>query len=172
MECRRIWGKQIIWDLKVTEELVELCHIDYGKYVLDVGCGVGITACNLSERHGCRVIGVDMSDRMIAWGLKKGRKERVSRIDSNSEQRTRKTTFGDALFDVVICESVTVFLDKQQAVSEYVRVAKLGDTSGLMRTRGYGLRRQRSWLHISIAQWLKRRFSLLTSGQNCWKSPD
>ena len=55
----------------------------------------------------------------------------MSRIDSNSEQRTRKTTFGDALFDAVICESVTVFLDKQQAVSEYVRVAKLGGYVGL-----------------------------------------
>ena len=30
--------------LKATKELIELCHIDKGKYVLEVGCGVGKTS--------------------------------------------------------------------------------------------------------------------------------
>jgi len=117
--------------LKATEELAELCHIDNGKCVLDVGCGVGITACYLAERHGCRVVGVDISDRMIAWAQKRAKREGV---EDRLEFRTadaQNLPFGDALFDAVICESVTVFLDKQRAVSEYVRVAKPGGYVGL-----------------------------------------
>jgi SAM-dependent methyltransferase len=117
--------------LKATEELAELCHIDNGKYVLDVGCGVGITACYLVKTHGCRVVGVDISDRMIAWAQKRAKKEGV---EDRLEFRTadaQNLPFGDALFDAVICESVTVFPDKQRAVSEYVRVAKPGGYVGL-----------------------------------------
>ena len=51
--------------VEATEKLVELCHIEAGKYVLDVGCGAGATAVYLTKRHGCRVAGVDISERMI-----------------------------------------------------------------------------------------------------------
>jgi len=34
--------------LGATEALVELCHIGEGKYVLDVGCGTGLTPCFLA----------------------------------------------------------------------------------------------------------------------------
>ena len=64
--------------LKATEELIELCHIDKGKYVLDVGCGVGMTPCYLAGKYGCRVVGIDNYNRMIEranerakrWGWK------------------------------------------------------------------------------------------------------
>jgi len=46
-----------------TEELIELCHIGEGKHVLDVGCGVGVTPCFIAKRYGCRVVGVDISER-------------------------------------------------------------------------------------------------------------
>ena len=104
--------------LKATEELVELCHIDNSKYLLDVGCGVGITACYLAERHGCRVVGVDISDSMIAWAQKRAKREGVGdRLEFRTAD-AQNLPFGDALFDAVVCESVTVFLDKQRAVSE------------------------------------------------------
>jgi len=51
--------------LRATKELVELCHIDKDTYVLDVGCGVGMTTCYIAEHYGCRVVGVDLSERMI-----------------------------------------------------------------------------------------------------------
>ena len=37
--------------LKATKELLELCCIGEGKYVLDVGCGVGMTPCYIAERY-------------------------------------------------------------------------------------------------------------------------
>ena len=36
--------------LKTTRELIELCHIDKDTYVLDVGCGVGMSACYIAKK--------------------------------------------------------------------------------------------------------------------------
>lgn len=51
--------------LRATRELVELCHIDSDKYVLDVGCGTEKTACYIAEVYGCRVVGIDFLEKMI-----------------------------------------------------------------------------------------------------------
>lgn len=64
-----------IGGLQATEELIELCHIDQGKYVLDVGCGVGVTPRYLAKRHGCRVVGVDISKRMIKRSKERAKRE-------------------------------------------------------------------------------------------------
>ncbi len=118
--------------LKATRKLAELCHIDKGKCILDVGCGVGITTCYIAKKYGCSVVGIDISERMIAWA-----KERVKRenIESRVEllvTDAQNLPFNDNLFDVVIGESITTFLeDKQKAVSEYVRVTKPGGYVGL-----------------------------------------
>ncbi len=50
-----------IGDMVSTEELIEACHIDESKYVLDVGCRVGLTPCYLPRTYGCHVVGVDVT---------------------------------------------------------------------------------------------------------------
>lgn len=118
--------------LKATKELVELCHINKDKYVLDVGCGIGITPCYIAEKYGSRVVGVDLSEKMIERS-----KERAKRKGAENKVEFRvadaqNLPFEEALFDAVIGESVTAFPeDKQKAVSEYVRVTKPGGYVGL-----------------------------------------
>ena len=43
----------------------ELCRLHAGSVVLDYGCGIGRLAKAVIERHGCTVIGVDASTRML-----------------------------------------------------------------------------------------------------------
>lgn len=115
-----------------TDELVALCHLGAGQYVLEVGCGLGRTACYLAEELGCRVVGVDLNGKMIERA-----KERAERrgLENQVEFRVadaRDLPFQAALFDAVIDESVTGFVgDKPRAVGEYVRVAKAGGYVGL-----------------------------------------
>ena len=52
--------------MEATRELIKLCCIGDGHYVLDVGCGVGATPCYLAKTIDCRVMGVDLVDKMIA----------------------------------------------------------------------------------------------------------
>ena len=118
--------------LKATKELIELCHIDKGKYVLDVGCGVGATPCYLAKKYGCRVVGVDISERMIDRANERAKREGVEHRVEFRVADAQNLPFEDALFDVVIGESVTSFVkDKERAVSEYVRVMKPGGYVGL-----------------------------------------
>ena len=118
--------------LKATRELIELCHIDKDTYVLDVGCGTGATPCYLAKMHGCRVVGVDISEGMIDRSNERARREGVENSVKFRVADAQNLPFEDALFDVVISESITTFLeDKERAVSEYVRVKKSGGYVGL-----------------------------------------
>ena len=118
--------------LKATEELIELCHIDEGKYVLDVGCGVGVTPCYLAKRHSCRVVGVDIRQKMIDRSNERAEREGVEDGVEFRVADVQNLPFKDDLFDAVIGESVIAFPeDKQRAVNECVRVTKLGGYVGL-----------------------------------------
>lgn len=124
-----------IGGLQATEELIELCHIAQGKYVLDVGCGVGVTPCYLTKRHGCRVVGVDISKRMIKRSKERAKREGVEDSVKFRVADAQDLPFEDDLFDAVYTESVTVFpKDKQRAVNEYRRVTKPGGYVGLNET--------------------------------------
>lgn len=107
--------------LNATEELAEACHINNDAYVLDVGCGIGQTACHLAKSYGCRVAGVDLSEQMIDLSRKRASREGVAdRLEFRTADAQR-LPFEGGLFDVVICESVTAFLDDpQKGVREYV----------------------------------------------------
>lgn len=118
--------------LEATRELVELCHISEGKYVLDVGCASGKTACYIAKRYGCRVVGVDILERMIERSSERAKREGVEDRVESSVADAQNLPFQDNVFDVVIGEFITGLLeDKQRATSEYVRVIKPGGCVGL-----------------------------------------
>jgi len=118
--------------LEATEELIELCHIGEGKYVLDVGCGAGVTPSFIVKKYGCRVVGVDISERMIERSKERTKREGVADRVELRVADAQDLPFEDDLFDAVITESVTAFPeDKQRAVNEYVRVTKPGGYVGL-----------------------------------------
>jgi arsenite methyltransferase len=117
---------------ETTKELIDLCHVDKDAYVLDVGCGVGATACYMAKTHGCRVVGVDLRESMVARSNERARKEGVEALVEFRVADAQALPFDDALFDVVICESVATFIeDKERVVSEYWRVVKPGGHVGL-----------------------------------------
>ncbi len=118
--------------LGASEELVELCHIGEGSYVLDVGCGAGQTPCYLARRHGCSVVGVDILEAMIERSRERAEREGVTDKVEFRVADALDLPFEDDAFDAVITESVTVFPeDKERAISEYARVTKTGGYVGL-----------------------------------------
>ena len=133
------FGVQAFWGvtkhmggLKATDELVELCHIDEGKYVLEVGSGVGMTACYIAKRHGCRVVGVDLSEGMVEWSRRRAKNDGLEDRVEFRVADAENLPFENDLFDAVISESVTVFVEeKHRAISEYARVTKPGGYVGL-----------------------------------------
>ena len=118
--------------LEATNKLAELCRISNGKQVLDVGCGVGQTACYLVKKYGCKVIGVDLNERMVNRSIERAKNKGITNKTEFWVADAQELPFDDNLFDAVITESVTAFPeDKQKTVNEYARVTKTGGYIGL-----------------------------------------
>jgi ubiquinone/menaquinone biosynthesis C-methylase UbiE len=48
-----------------TDRLIKKANIKRGSKVLDVGCGLGKTACRLASELGCKVTGIDIMPKMV-----------------------------------------------------------------------------------------------------------
>ena len=124
-----------IGGIEATERLIALCHIGKDSYVLDVGSGVGITPCFIAKKYGCRVVGVDISAKMVERSLERASRSKVADLVEFRVADAQDLPFETAVFDAVITESVTAFPeDKQKAVDEYVRVTRPGGYVGLNET--------------------------------------
>jgi SAM-dependent methyltransferase len=68
--------------------------------VLDVGCGTGNYAAALTEATGCRVFGVDPSQRMLDWARD------AAPWESLAQSSAENLPFTDDAFDVVMSTDV------------------------------------------------------------------
>ncbi len=131
-----------IGGIAATEALIDLCHIGRESYILDVGCGVGATACFIAKKVGCRVVGVDILEKMVERSRERAARQKLTHRVEFKVADAQNLPFEDNLFDAVLTESVTAFPeDKQKAVSEYARVTKPGRYVGLNET---------AWLKVPV----------------------
>lgn len=132
-ELQASWGlTKHMGGLEATTKLIEACHIDKDSYVLDVGCGVGITACYMAKEYGCKVVGVDLSEMMVERSKERAKRKNVEDKVEFKIGSAQDIPFKDGVFDAVVCESVLAFpKDKQKVVSEYVRVTRPGGYVGM-----------------------------------------
>lgn len=121
--------------LGATRELLALCHVDDAREVLEVGCGIGVGPANLARTQGCRVVGIDRSERMIEWAHRRAREHGVAdRVELHVADAT-DLPFADGRFDVAFAESVLGFVaDKPRALAEMVRVTRPGGFVGINET--------------------------------------
>jgi ubiquinone/menaquinone biosynthesis C-methylase UbiE len=111
--------------LKATDKLAEACRITEGQCILDVGCGLGRTACYLAKTYRCSVIGIDISERMVTQAKRRAAKEGVEDKVAFRTADASRLPFEASAFDAVIGESVMAFIeDKPRMLSELMRVTK------------------------------------------------
>ena len=112
---------------EATDELLALCQIENAHEVLNVGCGIGISCAYIAKKHGCRVVGVDISEKMIEWSRKRAHEERVEDKVEFWVADILDLPFEADRFDAVIVESVIAFVDdKTRAIRECRRVTRPG----------------------------------------------
>lgn len=117
---------------EATNELLTLCHIAEAREVLYVGCGIGIGPAYIARTHGCRVVGVDISEKMLRWARQRAKEERVEDKVIFQIADVLQLPFDADRFDAVLVESVLAFVeDKSQAIRECVRVTKPGGYVGV-----------------------------------------
>ena len=104
--------------------VVEGLGLPSGSSVVDIGCGRGLQALELSRRFGFNVIGIDPVYRqhdadLEAGSLKRGRVE-------FREGRAEAVPVPDATVDLIFCRESLMYADLGAAVSEFRRVLRAG----------------------------------------------
>ena len=118
--------------LDATDSLIEMCHIGPDSSVLYVGCGVGATPIYLVRKHGCRVVGVDITPRMIERANARARSAGVADRTEFRVADMHDLPFESDTFDAVMAESVIAFSKVPGSVlRELMRVAKPGGYVGI-----------------------------------------
>lgn len=111
--------------LSLTARLAELAGLNSDSFILDIACGKGTTPCFLSQKYDCRVVGMDLSKKLVSIAQKKSENDALlSHVDllvGDGE----KLPFNDSTFDVVMSEcSISLLPDKRAAAKEIERVMK------------------------------------------------
>ncbi|SPF56297.1 UbiE/COQ5 methyltransferase family protein [Candidatus Desulfosporosinus infrequens] len=107
-----------------TKQNLEAVQAKPEEYVLDAGCGSGLTACHLAKTVGCKIMGVDINSEMIEKASLRAEKEGVSHLVEFRVADVYNLPFANNHFDLVMAESITVFLDKVKVYREFYRVLK------------------------------------------------
>lgn len=107
-----------------TLKNLQVLEVKPEEYVLDAGCGSGLTACHLAKTKGCKIIGIDINPQMIEKACLRAQKEGVSHLVEFKLADVYNLPFAENHFDLVIAESLTVFLDKAKVYREFYRVLK------------------------------------------------
>jgi ubiquinone/menaquinone biosynthesis C-methylase UbiE len=110
------------------ERTIERLGLQPGMRVLDVACGSGASTLPAARRVGPtgKVIGVDLSDQMLAMGRDKARRAHLDQIEFRLGDMS-STGFPDASFDAVVCVfGVSFAPDMERLVAELWRMVKPG----------------------------------------------
>lgn len=107
-----------------TQQNLDIMQVKSDEYVLDAGCGTGLTACHLAKTVGCKIVGIDINPEMISKACLRAEKEGVSHLVDFIVADVYNLPFTSNLFDLVMCESITVFLEKVKVYQEFYRVLK------------------------------------------------
>ena len=101
--------------------MAEWMGIRPGSSVLDLGCGNGISSRVLCERFGCRVLGIDISPKMVEAGQRMLCDLEGVRLMVGDAELPGELT-GEERFDYALYNaSIFVFPDANQAVREAVK---------------------------------------------------
>jgi ubiquinone/menaquinone biosynthesis C-methylase UbiE len=110
------------------ERTIERLGLQPGMSVLDVACGSGASTLPAARRVGPlgSVIGVDLSEQMLAMGRAKARRAHLDHIEFRQGDMNA-TGFPDASFDAVVCVfGISFAPDMERLVAELWRMVKPG----------------------------------------------
>lgn len=113
--------------LELTRRLASLAGIDERTRVLDVATGMGSSAIELAQAHGCHVTAIDLGASRLDQARERARQAGVDSLITFIEADAAALPLTDASFDVVLCEcALCTFPDKHRAASEIARVLNVG----------------------------------------------
>lgn len=122
-------------DVKWRKKVVKLVGATNPESVLDIATGTGDLAINLTKTGASRVVGLDLSEGMLAVGRKKiqekGMTDQIEMVQGDSEA----LPFEDDSFDAItVAFGVRNFEDLEKGLAEIYRVLKKGGIFVILET--------------------------------------
>jgi ubiquinone/menaquinone biosynthesis C-methylase UbiE len=122
------------WHPKFAQWMADTASLSPGERVLDLACGTGLLtfAAAYAVGNSGEVIGVDISDGMLAEGAARLEKERnvIKNIQFFNHDITNLTSLDavkEGTFDAITCASAFVLLrDQKVALHEWIKYLKPG----------------------------------------------
>lgn len=109
----------------LTLKMAEAIGIGDRAFVLDIGCGYGVSAQALHDRLGCRVLGVDLSPKMIDAGRSHCQGAGIDLCVGDGENLS--SVVEDRSFDFALYNaSIFIFPDVSKTVAESYRCLRDG----------------------------------------------
>ena len=112
--------------------IAELCRVEKGMSVLDVGCGIGVSAFSMLEMVGQagKITGLDISSGGISQAISRSSQLQIPNISfviSNAEN----LQFSNDVFDCITSSFAIIQIpDRLKALKEMIRVLKPGGSIG------------------------------------------
>ncbi len=121
-----LMGEQIhVGGVKETDILAKKAGIKKETVILDVCSAVGGPARHLARKYGCKVIGLDATQKMIDEAVKRTKKEGLSSLVEYKLGNGLDMPFKAGTFDVVWGQDAWCYItDKNKLISEAYRVLK------------------------------------------------
>jgi len=108
-----------------TRKLAESCDVDSHTRMVDIACGKGTSAVYLAERYGCEVVGIDISNDLVAQATTLAEKKGLEGKVTFRAGDALELPFLDNEFDVAVSQAMLVLVaDKRKAILEALRVTK------------------------------------------------
>ncbi|UCE04938.1 MAG: class I SAM-dependent methyltransferase, partial [bacterium] len=108
-----------------TRMLANSCHLNEHCKVIDIACGKGTSAIYLAQKYGCEVIGIDVSEDLIAQAQSLATQNKLQGKVDFRVGDALNLPFSDNEFDVAISQAMLVLVkDKKKAIQEALRVTK------------------------------------------------
>lgn len=116
---------------QATEDLADAMELDPGRYLLDVGCGIGGPARYFAER-GYRVTGIDLTQEFVQVAASLTRRLKLEKRALFRQASALEMPFPAAEFDAAYMIHVGMNIeDKAALFREVARVLKKGSRFGI-----------------------------------------
>ena len=140
-----------------------------GGRILEVGVGTGISLPHYSR--SVRVVGVDISDRMLERARERVREMRLDNVEDVRVMDAESLAYADGVFDVVVAQYVvTAVPHPERALDEFARVCRAGGEIVITTRIGAdrGLRRMIERLLMPVTSRLGFRTEFSWSRYESW----
>lgn len=107
-------------------------NLSAADHVLVAGCGTGRALATLVESFGCQVTGLDLSTEMIRRSANLVARRGINRSVILERGDVCRLPFDSGTFTAVVDEGVAMFVERERALAEYVRVTRPGGRVGLL----------------------------------------